>query len=46
MKIALLDIHKPITVAEYKLLLSTKELEVMIMIEIKNTKNEQQEEVD
>ncbi len=39
-EIALQDVHKPIGVAEYKLLLPTKELERMIINELKNAENE------
>lgn len=35
-EIALQDIHKPIGVAEYQLLLPTKELEIMLMNELKD----------
>ncbi|MDP3462891.1 MAG: PDDEXK nuclease domain-containing protein [Bacteroidales bacterium] len=42
-EIALQDVHKPIGVAEYKLLLPTKELERMIINELKNAENETNE---
>jgi predicted nuclease of restriction endonuclease-like (RecB) superfamily len=45
-EIALQDIHKPIAVAEYKLLLPTKELEAMILMEIKNSEKEEQDDVE
>jgi hypothetical protein len=35
-EIALQDVHKPIGVAEYQLLLPTKELEAMLMNELNN----------
>jgi len=39
-EIALQDVHKPIGVAEYQLLLSTKELETIIINELKNESEE------
>jgi len=39
-EIALQDVHKPIGVAEYQLLLSTKELETIIINELKNERDE------
>jgi hypothetical protein len=42
-EIALQDIHKPIGVAEYQLLLPTKELEAMLMHELNNFNAAQQE---
>ena len=39
-EIALQDVHKPIGVAEYQLLLSTKELETIIINELKNEREE------
>lgn len=43
-EIALQDIHKPIGVAEYQLLLPTKELEVILMNELRNFNEERGEE--
>jgi len=43
-EIALQDIHKPIGVAEYQLLLPTKELEAMLLNEMKNFNTEREEE--
>ena len=43
-EIALQDIHKPIGVAEYKLLLPTKELETILINELKNFKQEKLDE--
>ena len=45
-EIALQDIHKPIGVAEYKLLLPTKELETMLMNELKNFTIEKEDDDD
>jgi len=45
-EIALQDIHKPIGVAEYQLLLPTKELETMLLNEMKNFDTEREEEDD
>jgi predicted nuclease of restriction endonuclease-like (RecB) superfamily len=42
-EIALQDIHKPIGVAEYQLLLPTKELETMLLNEMKNFESEREE---
>jgi predicted nuclease of restriction endonuclease-like (RecB) superfamily len=41
-EIALQDINKPIGVAEYKLLLPTKELEIMLITELNNFKEEKE----
>lgn len=43
-EIALQDIHKPIGVAEYQLLLPTKELEIMLINELKDFDEERSEE--
>jgi hypothetical protein len=43
-EIALQDIHKPIGVAEYQLLLPTKELEAMLIKELKNFEEEKEGE--
>lgn len=45
-EIALQDVGKPIGVAEYKLLLPTKELEAMVIQEIKNADKIKKEEED
>lgn len=43
-EIALQDINKPIGIAEYKLLLPTKELETMLMQELNNFNREKEDE--
>lgn len=43
-EIALQDIHKPIGVAEYKLLLPPKELEAMLLNELKNFNTEMEQD--
>jgi hypothetical protein len=45
-EIALQDIHKPIGVAEYQLLLPTKELETMLLDEMKNFETEMEGDDD
>lgn len=44
-EIALQDIHKPIGVAEYQLLLPTKELETMVIRELNTAQNTENEEI-
>jgi hypothetical protein len=41
---ALQDIHKPIGIAEYQLLLPTKELEAMVLRELKSLPVEEKED--